>query len=276
MATRGRGHRSPTSQRLAAPRHRHRAAASASPGQFTAQAFITTDLDDNQITAFHPGRDEPFAREPRRRATLGAGLGIIAPDGKEGMLQHAREFAAAGIPFMFDPGQGLPMFSGEELRRVRASSPTTSRSTTTKARCWRRTPAASSRRSRASVEGAGVTLGAEGSVIYAGGERHEIPCVPGRGGGRSHRLRRRLPRGAALRHRARLGLAEHRQARLGDGRAQDRAARRAEPHRLARRRSKRASARRSATRPGKASPVKRGSSPRTPRAFRAADSSPAR
>ena len=85
------------------------------PGTFTAQAFITTDLDDNQITAFHPGRDEPLAREPRAATRQGVKLGIVAPDGRDGMLQHAREFHAAGIPFVFDPGQGLPMFNGAEL-----------------------------------------------------------------------------------------------------------------------------------------------------------------
>jgi adenosine kinase len=82
--------------------------------QFTAQAFITTDVDDNQITAFHPGamssshvnrvQDAPMAR-----------LGIVSPDGRQGMIEHARDFAARGIPFVFDPGQGLPMFSGAEL-----------------------------------------------------------------------------------------------------------------------------------------------------------------
>ena len=83
-------------------------------GQFTAQAFITTDLDDNQITAFHPGAMN-FAHENRIGPELGAGLAIIGPDGKQGMLEHSRQCAAHGIPFLFDPGQGLPMFSREEL-----------------------------------------------------------------------------------------------------------------------------------------------------------------
>jgi adenosine kinase len=86
------------------------------PGQFTAQAFITTDLDDNQITAFHPGAMN-YAHENHVTRELGAKLAIIAPDGKEGMLQHARECAEQGMRVMFDPGQGLPMFSGEELSR---------------------------------------------------------------------------------------------------------------------------------------------------------------
>ncbi|MHB1565763.1 MAG: carbohydrate kinase family protein [Acidiferrobacter sp.] len=85
------------------------------PGTYTAQAFITTDTDDNQITAFHPGA---MAESHRNRvdAARDITLGIVSPDGREGMIAHARQFADAGIPFIFDPGQGLPMFSGEELR----------------------------------------------------------------------------------------------------------------------------------------------------------------
>lgn len=83
---------------------------------FTAQAFITTDLDDNQITAFHPG-----AMNHSHLNTVGdaqdVSIGIVSPDGRDGMLAHATQFAAAGIPFIFDPGQGLPMFDGEELRQ---------------------------------------------------------------------------------------------------------------------------------------------------------------
>jgi len=81
----------------------------------TAQAFITTDLDDNQITAFHPGAMN-YAHHNHVGDATGVKLGIISPDGRDGMLQHAEEFVAAGIPFIFDPGQGLPMFGGEELR----------------------------------------------------------------------------------------------------------------------------------------------------------------
>ncbi|HEU5282929.1 MAG TPA: carbohydrate kinase family protein, partial [Burkholderiales bacterium] len=81
---------------------------------YTAQAFITTDLDDNQITAFHPGAMN-FSHLNKVGDARDVSLGIVAPDGREGMLNHAREFAEAGIPFIFDPGQGLPMFSGEEL-----------------------------------------------------------------------------------------------------------------------------------------------------------------
>ena len=85
-------------------------------GEYTAQAFITTDLDDNQITAFHPGAMNS-AHLNAVSSAQNMSLGIIAPDGREGMLQHAQQFADAGIPFLFDPGQGLPMFDGDELRR---------------------------------------------------------------------------------------------------------------------------------------------------------------
>lgn len=83
--------------------------------EFTAQAFITTDLDDNQITAFHPGAMQ-LAHQNRVSDAEGIGIGIVAPDGREAMLEHASDFATEGIPFIFDPGQGLPMFGGEELK----------------------------------------------------------------------------------------------------------------------------------------------------------------
>ena len=82
---------------------------------FTAQAFITTDLDNNQITAFHPGA-MMRSYENHVRDVPGVTIGIVSPDGYEGMIQNSREFAEAGIPFIFDPGQAMPLFNGEELR----------------------------------------------------------------------------------------------------------------------------------------------------------------
>jgi len=82
--------------------------------EHTAQAFITTDLDDNQITAFHPGAMQSSHLNSVSDAR-DIGIGIVAPDGRDGMIQHAEQFARAGIPFIFDPGQGLPMFGREEL-----------------------------------------------------------------------------------------------------------------------------------------------------------------
>jgi adenosine kinase len=85
-------------------------------GTYTAQAFITTDLDDNQITAFHPGAMQHAHLNKVADAGSGVALGIVAPDGRQAMIDHAAQFAAASIPYIFDPGQGLPMFDGEELK----------------------------------------------------------------------------------------------------------------------------------------------------------------
>jgi len=83
---------------------------------FTAQAFITTDLDDNQITAFHPGAMQyAYLNSVTDAASSGVSVGIVAPDGRQAMIDHAAQFKAAGIPFIFDPGQGLPMFGAAEL-----------------------------------------------------------------------------------------------------------------------------------------------------------------
>ncbi len=84
------------------------------PDTYTAQAFITTDLDDNQITAFHPGAMQ-YASELSVPVDAGVRLGLVGPDSRDAMIAHAKQFHEAGIPFIFDPGQGLPMFSGDEL-----------------------------------------------------------------------------------------------------------------------------------------------------------------
>jgi adenosine kinase len=84
--------------------------------EHTAQAYITTDLDDNQITAFHPGAMQQ-SHANKVADAKGVSIGIVAPDGRDGMIQHAEQFAAAGIPFIFDPGQGLPLFGGDDLTR---------------------------------------------------------------------------------------------------------------------------------------------------------------
>jgi adenosine kinase len=85
--------------------------------EHTAQAFITTDQDDNQITAFHPGAMQ-LSHLNAIPGDAGITLGIVSPDGRDGMVQHCAGFAAAGIPFIFDPGQGLPMFNGDDLRAL--------------------------------------------------------------------------------------------------------------------------------------------------------------
>src|SRR5512134_2550599 len=145
-------------------------------GQFTAQAFITTDLDDNQITAFHPGAMN-HAHENHVAPALGARLAIIAPDGKQGMLQHARECAAHGIPFMFDPGQGLPMFSRDELLEfVRLADYVAVNDY--EGKLLEEKTGQPLRALARNVKALVVTLGAQGSRIFAGTALHEIPVAP--------------------------------------------------------------------------------------------------
>ncbi|HLW05057.1 MAG TPA: carbohydrate kinase family protein [Azoarcus sp.] len=146
------------------------------PGTFTAQAFITTDLDDNQINAFHPGAMN-HSHENRVADASGVKLGIVAPDGRQGMIEHAEQFAAAGIPFIFDPGQGLPMFNGEELKRfLNLATWCTVNDYEARVLCertgWSETEIAER------VEALIVTRGAEGSHIHVGGKRIDIPCAP--------------------------------------------------------------------------------------------------
>ena len=144
-------------------------------GQFTAQAFITTDLDDNQITAFHPGAMN-HSHENHISAALGAKLGIVGPDGKEGMLLHAREMAQHGVPFIFDPGQGLPMFSGEELKEfVRLASYVAVNDY--EGRLLEEKTGQKLDQIARQVKALICTLGGKGSVVLAGAQRHEIPCV---------------------------------------------------------------------------------------------------
>jgi len=143
-------------------------------GTLTAQAFITTDLDDNQITAFHPGAMN-FSHHNRVEAG-DAKIGIIAPDGRDGMLQHARDFAAAKIPFIFDPGQGLPMFSGEELLAFLDMADYACFNDY-EARLVTERTGLSIERLAERVVALIVTKGGEGSEIWTGGECLTIPAV---------------------------------------------------------------------------------------------------
>ena len=145
------------------------------PGNFTAQAFITTDLDDNQITAFHPGAMN-FSHYNSVADAKNATLAIVAPDGRDGMLKHARDLAAKGVPFIFDPGQQLPMFSGDELLEfLDLATYACLNDYETKLLSDRTGHSLEALAAR--VEALIVTLGAEGSRIHAKGEVIEIPCV---------------------------------------------------------------------------------------------------
>ena len=144
-------------------------------GTFTAQAFITTDLDDNQITAFHPGAMN-HSQQNHVGDAANVTLGIVAPDGRDGMLQHAREFAAAGIPFIFDPGQGLPMFNGEELLDFVGKAEYLTVNDYEAQMLQEKTGQTLEALAR-HVKALIVTLGAQGSLIYSGGRQLEIPCA---------------------------------------------------------------------------------------------------
>jgi adenosine kinase len=144
-------------------------------GSFTAQAFITTDLDDNQITAFHPGAMGQSHLNHIAEAH-DVGLGIVAPDGRDGMLQHAREFHAAGIPFIFDPGQGLPMFDGEDLLNFLKLADYCTVNDYEAQLLTSRT-GRSLEQLAGEVRALIVTRGSEGSQIYAEGRMIEIPPV---------------------------------------------------------------------------------------------------
>lgn len=144
-------------------------------GQFTAQAFITTDIDDNQITAFHPGAMNA-SHLNQVSDSNDVGLAIIAPDGRDGMFLHARQCFDAGIPFMFDPGQGLPMFNGEELLHFIEMADYLAVNDYEFQLLQEKTGLGTAQLAE-KVKALIVTLGAHGSQIYADGICHQIPCL---------------------------------------------------------------------------------------------------
>ncbi len=143
---------------------------------YTAQAFITTDEDDNQITAFHPGAMN-LSHENDVSEAAGVKLGIVAPDGRDGMLQHAEQFAEQDIPFIFDPGQGLPMFDGEELLDF-ADKATWIALNDYEARLMEERTGKSPHELAEMVEALIITRGGKGSHIYTRQHRLDIPTAP--------------------------------------------------------------------------------------------------
>lgn len=141
-----------------------------------AQAFITTDLDDNQITAFHPGA-MGLAHLNKVSDAPDIALGIVAPDGRDGMVQHAAQFAAAGIPFVFDPGQGLPLFGGAELREFIRQADWLAVNEYEWQLLQEKT-GMSAPEVASQLRALIVTRGAAGSIIYAEGREIPIPSVP--------------------------------------------------------------------------------------------------
>ncbi len=145
------------------------------PDSYTAQAMIMTDLDNNQITAFHPGAMAQ-AHVTRIEARPDIRLGIISPDGRDAMLQHAQQMHAAGIPFVFDPGQGLPMFDGQELATFIDQASWVTVNDYEGKMLSERTGWSLAEISRR-VRGLVVTLGGEGCEVWGGGERTVVPPV---------------------------------------------------------------------------------------------------
>ena len=142
---------------------------------FTAQAYITTDMDDNQITAFHPGAMS-FSHLNQVPGARGIKVGIVSPDGKDGMVEHARQFHAAGIPFIFDPGQGMPMFNGEELLEfVELADWVTVNDY--EAKLLEERTGLTPEQLASKVKALIVTKGGDGSLIYTAGGILEIPSA---------------------------------------------------------------------------------------------------
>jgi adenosine kinase len=143
--------------------------------QFTAQAFITTDVDDNQITAFHPGAMS-HSHLNSVGDVEGARLGIVSPDGKQGMVDHAADMARLGIGYVFDPGQGLPMFSGEELLQLLAKA----RALTVndyEARIVEQKTGRTVKEIAAMIGAVVVTRGADGSTVHTRDGPMDVPAV---------------------------------------------------------------------------------------------------
>jgi adenosine kinase len=143
--------------------------------EHTAQAFITTDLDNNQITAFHPGAMQQSHLNKVAEAQDIA-IGIVAPDGRDGMIQHAEQFAAAGIPFIFDPGQGLPMYDAKDLARFVEQATWVAVNDYEWQLIQQKTGWTESDVLQR-VEALIVTRGADGSIIHTKGGPIAIPCA---------------------------------------------------------------------------------------------------
>jgi adenosine kinase len=143
--------------------------------EHTAQGFVTTDLDNNQIWAFHPGAmQKSHLNTVPVRSDIA--IGIVAPDGRDGMIQHANQFSEAGIPFIFDPGQGLPMFDGKDLKRFVEQATWVAVNDYEWQMIQQKTGWTESDVTQL-TEALIVTRGPEGSVIHTKGGPIEIPCA---------------------------------------------------------------------------------------------------
>ncbi|WP_293648480.1 carbohydrate kinase family protein [Thiolapillus sp.] len=144
-------------------------------GEYTAQAYITTDQDDNQITAFHPGAMN-HSHLNKVSDTAGVTLGLLSPDGRQGMIEHAEQFAEAGIPFIFDPGQGMPMFDGDDLLRF-AEQASWLAFNDYEAKLMQERTGKTIEALAGQVQAIIVTRGSEGSSIFTDGREIVIPSA---------------------------------------------------------------------------------------------------
>jgi len=143
---------------------------------YTAQAIIITDVDNNQITAFHPGAMQS-AHETRVPMQSDVDIAIVAPDGRQAMLEHAEQLASAGVPFIFDPGQGLPMFDGAELRNFVSQASWVAVNDYEGRMLCDRVGQSLQELSRSHLQGVFVTLGAQGCDVWRQGQRTHVPGV---------------------------------------------------------------------------------------------------
>jgi len=146
------------------------------PGTFTAQAFITTDKSNNQITAFHPGSMN-FAHQNTASKLDGVEIGIVAPDGKQAMHEHAENFVKSEVPFIFDPGQGLPMFSGDELKTFLEQA-TYAVVNDYESKMMQEKTGMSEQEIASQVQAFIVTKGGKGASIFVDGGEIAIPAAP--------------------------------------------------------------------------------------------------
>jgi len=146
------------------------------PDTFTAQAFITTDLDNNQLIAFHPGAMN-FAHQNKISDAQGVKLGIVGPDGRDAMIEHSAQFAELEIPFIFDPGQGLPMFGGEELLTF-LDQATYAIVNDYESEMMLEKTGLSLSELASKVDALIVTRGGKGSEIYTNGEKIDVASAP--------------------------------------------------------------------------------------------------
>ncbi len=143
---------------------------------YTAQAYITTDEDDNQITAFHPGAMN-YSHQNTVSGAPETTIGIVSPDGRKGMIEHAMQFADTNIPFVFDPGQGMPMFDGDDLLTF-AEQATWMAFNDYEVKLMCERTGLSVEQLAGMVDAIVVTRGGKGSLIYTGGSVIEIPNAP--------------------------------------------------------------------------------------------------